>query len=65
VTIVASFNSTSDWIGIPILLIALGLLWANDLKAFGPGWSRGFKVTEIGLIGAAVAIIGWRFIVMT
>jgi hypothetical protein len=59
-----SFNATSDWIGIAILLLAIGLLTTNDLVSTGGPWLRVRRIAEVLLTIGAVAVIGWRFIVM-
>jgi len=60
----ADFNSTSDWIGIAMLLLALGLLTTNDLVSSGKPWRRMRQIAEVLLIIGAVIVIGWRFVVM-
>ena len=56
----ADFNTVSDWVGIPLLVIALTLLIVGEVRPSPrvPTWLQGVAVV------LAVGFIGVRFLVM-
>jgi hypothetical protein len=64
VTVAASFNTTTDWIGIPTVLLALGLLIARDMTPVAPRSDVVYTALTAAAVAASVVLIAVRFVVM-